>query len=85
MSKVVYVLSYQGEPDHVYTSLEPIRLQCHKYLNDHYYLEEKDFFHWVEDRDYSEDSQEQAWEDYMDWVLDYGEWGEYSWIEAPLD
>ena len=85
MSKVVYVLSYQGEPDHVYTSIEPIRQQCHKYMNDHYCHEELDFFYWLEDHEYAEDEREQAWEDYVERILDYGEWGEYSWSKVPLD
>lgn len=85
MSKIVYILSYQGEPDHVYTSLEPIRQQCYEYMNDHYYYEEQDFFYWMLDSDYTEDEQEQAWKDYMESIFNYGEWGEYSWMEAPLD
>ena len=85
MSKVVYVLSYQGEPDHVYTSLEPLIKMCYKYMNEHRCAEEKMFNYWLEDRFYTEDTAEQAWNDYVDWIFDYGKWGDYSYIEVLLD
>jgi len=85
MNKVVYVLFYLGEPRHAYTSIEPLYQQCHKYFDKYYYREETAFFRWVEDRDYPEDAQDRAWEDYIEWVFENGEWGDYTYTEVSLD
>lgn len=89
MSKTVYVITLEGEPQQVYSNIENVRKECHEYLDDHQtsYSVERDFNDWVEDRDYpnTEEGEELAWEDYKDEQFENGTWGDYAWYEVLMD
>jgi hypothetical protein len=89
MSKTVYVITLEGEPQWVYSNIESVRRECHNYLDCHKttYSVDRDFNDWVEDRNYpnTEEGEELAWEDYKDEQFENGTWGDYAWYECYLD
>lgn len=92
MKKLYYVLCHDGEPEYIYSTIDPIRESCHDWFDKHRITKERDFYFWVEDRKYAntKDGELQAWNDYIDWNFENGCWngdyGEgYSWFEEYLD
>lgn len=89
MSKTVYVITLEGEPQQVYSNIENVRKECYQYLDEHKtsYSVEKDFSYWVEDSDYpnTEEGEEMAWDDYKDEQFESGTWGDYAWYEVLMD
>lgn len=84
-TKMVYVLTLEGEPLHAYTSIEPIRQACRDWFEEHRdnYSIYKDFNWWLEDCDYTDE--EEAWDDYVQEHFDNGTWGDYAWYDVTLD
>lgn len=89
----VYVFLLEGEPLHVYTSLQPIKEECFKYFDKHqtdYFIEE-DFRWWrnVEEHNYQDPYGEfdidRAWDEYVNERFSDGTWGDYAWYECTLD
>ena len=84
-TKLVYVLTLEGEPLHAYTSNEPILQACRDWFEEHYtnYEVYRDFNWWIEDRPYTDE--EEAWNDYAQEQFENGAWGDYAWYEVTLD
>lgn len=83
----VYVLSLENEPIHVYSKEETLFEECRRWFREHEssWSVENSFYHWAEDRGYSNDDIDQAWCDFINWNYENGEWGNYSWVESTLD
>lgn len=87
----VYVYLLEGEPLHVYSSLEPIRKKCYEWFDDHRssFAIEQDFQYWCEDKlyrdPYGEFDYDKAWEGYTEEEFNNGTWGDYAWYDCFLD
>lgn len=86
MSKTVYVISWNGEPTHVYSDFEGVEKECETYLKTRPNADQL-FRWWAEDNPILEHvtSEEVAWDIYVHEYLASFEWDNYAWYEVPLD
>lgn len=90
MSKKVYVLMLEGEPQHVYSNSDPIFVECVRWLTNHWTNGvQHDYNLWLSNHSevhpITEDDEEKTWGAYVDYVFENGTWGDYAWYEALLD
>lgn len=82
----MFVLTLEGEPIHVYTNLESLKIICRDWFDEH--CNDCEINHkynmWVEDRNWYKD-EEQAWDDFVEEQFDDGAWGDYAWYEVRVD
>lgn len=85
MNERIYILNCNDVPVLVTHNLKLVQAECRSWMEAHrdmFYIE-RDFNRWVEDRDYpeTEEGEEQAWEDFVDYQMNEGYWGDYQWFE----
>jgi len=89
MSKKMYVLTLDGEPQYVTADISIIENECYDWINrlgDGWNIQ-KDYQYWLEDRDEypnTEEGKERAWNDYIKEQFENGTWGDYAWYECYL-
>lgn len=85
----VYVYLLEGEPLHVYTSLDPIKKEFRKWADDHMLYLTDDFSYWIENHydgtDYDKEQEDKWWESFLDDMFNEGTWGDYAWYDCFVD
>ena len=90
MSKIVYVVTCDGEPYRVYSDQRQVFHMCQAWLVTHRtdYDVEEGFSFWCDsDGRHPETDEEyaKAWKEYIDMEFESGTWGDYAWYEVLMD
>ena len=96
MSKIVYVITLEGEPMHVYSNLADVEQECRKYFEERKiwsyvssdyndFLLHQDNNIWDEEGYLKEELEDILWDAYIEEQFENGTWGDYAWYEVLMD